>query len=198
MLRFGYILIIITVFLVLCTAAFGLERFPPPDFEETDHKIPTTDQITDVTGRAEIFQYIDVLVLAGALLLSSYLTLKKRSRRGIFILMIFSLLYFGFWREGCVCPIGAIQNFILSIFDNSYALSVSVLAFFILPLVFTLFFGRTFCSAVCPLGAIQDLVLLRPVQVAPWLGRSEVIRLYISWCSSSTGCYGQCIYNMPL
>ncbi|MHC4132592.1 MAG: 4Fe-4S binding protein [Planctomycetota bacterium] len=179
MLRFSHILIVITVFFVFCTVAFGLERFPPPDFEETNYKMPTTDQITDVTPRAEVFQYLDVVVLAGALLLSSYLTLKKRSRRSIFILMIFSLLYFGFWREGCICPIGAIQNFVLSIFDNSYALSVSVLAFFILPLVFTLFFGRTFCSAVCPLGAIQDLVLLRPVQVAPWLEGGLRLLAYI-------------------
>jgi polyferredoxin len=169
MVRSGHILIFTTVFFVFCTVTFGIERLPPPDFEETDHKMPTTDQITDVTPRAEIFQYIDVAVLAGTLVLSSYLILKKRSRRAVFLLMIFSLLYFGFYRKGCVCPIGAIQNFVLSIFDNTYALSFSVLAFFVLPLVFTLFFGRTFCSAVCPLGAIQDLVLLRPIQVAPWL-----------------------------
>ena len=83
--------------------------------------------------------------------------------------MIFSLAYFGFWREGCVCSIGSIQNVTLALFDNSYAIPITVFAFFILPLVFALFFGRTFCAAVCPLGAIQDVVIFRPLNVPSWL-----------------------------
>ena len=79
--------------------------------------------------------------------------------------MIFSLLYFGFYRKGCICPIGAIGNITLAVFDSSYVIPLSALAFFVLPLVFTLFFGRGFCGGVCPLGAIQDIVLLRPVKV---------------------------------
>ncbi len=169
MARFSHILISIFISIVLCSIVFGIERFPPPDFEETSHQLPSTDQITDITPRQNIYRYIDVAVLAVALLLSAYLVLKKRSRRLVFMLMIFSLLYFGFWRKGCVCPIGSIQNLVLSVFDNTYAVSLTVLAFFILPLVSTLFFGRTFCAAVCPLGCIQDLVLLRPVSVPPWL-----------------------------
>ena len=70
------------------------------------------------------------------------------------MLAIFSLVWFGFRREGCVCSIGSIQNVVLAIFDPGYAVSFSVVAFFALPLVFTLFFGRTFCAAVCPLGAV--------------------------------------------
>jgi ferredoxin len=79
------------------------------------------------------------------------------------------LFYFGFWREGCVCPIGAIQNVALSIFDKDYAVPIAVTLFFLLPLVFTLFFGRTFCAAVCPLGSIQDVVHLRHTPVPEWL-----------------------------
>jgi polyferredoxin len=108
--------------------------------------------------RQDIYEYIDAVVLLAALGISSYLILKKRSRRAIFVLMVFSLIYFGFWREGCVCPIGAIQNIILSFFDAGYAVPITVAAFFLLPLLFTLFFGRTFCAAVCPLGAVQDFV----------------------------------------
>jgi ferredoxin len=83
--------------------------------------------------------------------------------------MLFSLLYFGFFRRGCVCPIGAIGNVSLSLFDPAYALPAVVTMFFLLPLLAGLFFGRAFCGAVCPLGAIQDLVVLRPLAVPGWL-----------------------------
>ena len=179
MARFSYIIIGIAVFLILRGAAFGFERFPPPDFEESDHKLPSVEYVNEATPRRNIYEYIDVAALAVALLLSSYLVLKKRSRRALFVLMISSLLYFGFWRKGCICPIGAIQNFVLSIFDSGYAISLAALVFFILPLVFTLFFGRVFCASVCPLGGIQDIVLLRPVSVPQWLESALRLLAYL-------------------
>ena len=155
----------IAVLLILCGLVRGVERFPPPDFE-SGHQLPSP---TTPHPRQDVYEYIDVAVLLAALALSSYLVLRKRSRRAIFALMVFSLLYFGFWRQGCVCPIGATQNIVLSIFDPEYVAPVTVAAFFLLPLVFTLFFARSFCAAVCPLGAIQDLVLCRPVVVPGWV-----------------------------
>jgi len=141
------------------------KRFPPPEFESGYvQPSPTTP-----APRQDIYQYIDALVLLAALGISAYLVLKRRSRSAIFALAVFSLLYFGFARMGCVCSVGAIQNIVLSIFDRSYAVPIVVLAFFLLPLIFTLFFGRVFCAGVCPLGAIQDLVLVRPVRVPNWL-----------------------------
>ena len=83
--------------------------------------------------------------------------------------MIAALFYFGFVRDGCICPIGAIQNVTLTVFDSSYAIPLVAAAFFVVPLVFTLFCGRVFCGAVCPLGAIQDAVLIHPVRVPRWL-----------------------------
>jgi ferredoxin len=154
------------VSLIFCGLAMGEGRFPPPDFVETDHAIPSP---ASPEPRQDVYEYIDAAVLLAALALASYLVLKKRSRRAIFGLMVFSLLYFGFWREGCVCSIGSVQNVAFSIFDNEYTIPVVVLAFFLLPLIFTLFFGRTFCAAVCPLGAIQDLVLSKPIAVPRWL-----------------------------
>ena len=179
MLRFGHILISILISILLCSVVFGIERFPPPDFEESGHKLPSTDYITVVTPRHTVYEYLDVAVLAAALSLSSYLVLKRRSRRVLFMLMIFSLFYFGFWRKGCICSIGAIQNFALSIFDHNYALAATAILFLILPLIFTLFFGRTFCAGVCPLGAIQDLVVLRPVKVPAPLESSLRLFAYI-------------------
>jgi len=162
---FRNILIGMAISLILSGVTSGLERFPPPDFVETDHVIPSP---TSPGPRQDVYEYIDAAVLLAALGLASYLVLKKRSRRAIFALSVFSLLYFGFWRKGCVCSIGAIQNIVLSVFDRDYAVPIVVLVFFLLPLVFTLFFGRTFCAAVCPLGAIQDMVLSRPVSVPGW------------------------------
>jgi len=158
-------IIIGTAFLFIsCTLAWGVERFPPPDFEG-GYAMPSP---TTPHARQTIYEYIDVAVLFIALGLASYLVLKKRNRRAIFALMIFSILYFGFWRRGCVCAVGSLQNIVLSIFDAEYVVPTTVAAFFLLPLVFTLFFGRTFCAAVCPLGAVQDLVNRRPVKVPEW------------------------------
>lgn len=165
MIRPAYTIIFTAVLLLLSGVASGFERFPPPDFESGYvQPSPTTPN-----PRQDIYEYIDVVVLLAALSLSSYLVLKRRSRRAILALCIASLFYFGFWREGCVCPIGAIQNITLSIFDRDYAMPIAVMLFFFLPLVFTLFFGRTFCAAVCPLGAIQDLVFLRQTSIPEWL-----------------------------
>lgn len=167
MIRLGHIHIIvgIAVPVFLCGSAWGVERFPPPEFE-SGYEIPSP---TVPNPRQTIYEYIDCFVLLLALAVSSYLVLRKRSRRAIFVLMVLSLAYFGVWRKGCVCSIGAIQNVTLSLFDRDYVIPIVVGVFFILPLAFTLFFGRVFCAAVCPLGAIQDLVLLRPISLPNWL-----------------------------
>jgi len=162
-------LVRLTVFAIVLLApslaVCGQYRFPPPDFE-SGYELPDT---AVPPARDSIYEYVDAAVFLLALMLASYLIHKKRSRRAIYALVIFSLLYFGFWRRGCICAIGAIQNVTLTIFDSSYAIPITAVIFFVLPLAFTLFFGRTFCGAVCPLGMIQDVVLVRPVKVPLWL-----------------------------
>lgn len=160
------------VLLAAWSAAWGVERFPPPEFTETGHQLPQ-DQYP--RPAAAVTQYVDVVVLFVSLVLATFLALKLRSRNWVFALMIACLVYFGFWRQGCVCPIGAIQNITVAFFDGAYSVPLPVLAFFLLPLVFTLFFGRSFCAAVCPLGAIQDVVVVYPVRVPAWL--SHALRL---------------------
>ena len=137
-------------------------RFPAPEFK-SGYTFPDTT-VPPATSEAQ--QWIDVAVLAAALSLATWLAIKRHSRRGIFWLMIFSLVYFGFYKQGCICPIGSIQNVALSLFDSHYALPITVLIFFGLPLLFALFFGRVFCSSVCALGAIQDLVAFKPIQLS--------------------------------
>ena len=147
---------------------------PIPDF--TAYEIPpTTFAPTSPAWR----EYFDVAALLVGLCLASYLAVVKRSRRGLFLLTIASLAWLGFWREGCICSIGSIQNVTLGIFDSGYLVPEVVVAFFALPLVFTLFFGRTFCAAVCPLGAMQELTALRPVKVPTWLEHTLGLLAYV-------------------
>jgi polyferredoxin len=166
--------------------AWGAERFPPPDF--SNHKLPPTlvpdversvilHKIADLPP--QFYDYLDIAFLAAALSLASYFAVFKRSRRGLFMLSIVSLLWLGFWRDGCICPIGAIQNIALATCTSSYTLPLTVAAFFVLPLIFTIFFGRTFCAAVCPLGAVQELATLKPIRVPPWLDHTLGLLAFI-------------------
>ena len=163
-------------FLLLTISVYSQQqRFPKPEFD-SGYTQPST--ITP-EPRALQLEYFDVLILLVVLSLASWLVLKKRSRQGILWLSIFTLVYFGFYRNGCICSIGAIQNVTLSFFDPTYAISITALLFFVLPLIFTLFFGRTFCAGACPLGAIQDLVIVKPISLPKWLNKTLGILPYI-------------------
>lgn len=170
----GVRLLLFVSFAVLCANALGVERFPPPEFDT--HQLPKT---TVPAARGVLFAYLDTAVFVAAMCISAYFVLKKRSRRAMFILMLFCLAYFGFYRKGCVCPIGAIGNISLALFGNGYSVPIVVVLFFVLPLIFSLFFGRVFCGAVCPLGAIQDAVVIKPIAIPGWLERGLRIIAYL-------------------
>ena len=143
------------------------DRFPPPEFR-SGYNIPK-DQFP--LPPEAWWNGLDVGLLAATLALASWLVFYRRSRRGVFLLSLFALAWFGFVRKGCVCPIGAIQNVAEATFSGA-ALPWTVAAFFALPLIIVFVFGRVFCSAVCPLGALQDLFtwktlrIPRPVEVS--------------------------------
>jgi NosR/NirI family nitrous oxide reductase transcriptional regulator len=174
--RCAYILMGLLATLTWCgSTAYALERFPPPQFE-TDYVRPTP---TLPSPHPPGHEHVAAVLLVVALAAAAYLVYRRRSRKALFGLMIVSLVVFGFIRNGCICPVGSIQNVTMTAFDNGYALPIGVLIFFAAPLVFTLFFGRIFCGAVCPLGAIQDAVLLRPVRVPRWLESGLRLMAYI-------------------
>lgn len=145
-----------------------------PEF--SGHEIPVP---LPPPARSELLEYLDVAFLLVALVLASLLALVWRSRRGLFLLAVVSLVWLGFWRQGCVCPIGAIQNVTLAVFDPTYVIPLAVVLFFTLPLVVTLFAGRTFCASVCPLGAIQELVAVWPRRIPVWLEHSLGLLAYV-------------------
>lgn len=140
-------------------------RFPKPEFD-TGYVQPSP---TTPEPRSLAMEYFDVIILIAVLFLAAFFVLRRRSRGGILLLSIFTLVYFGFIRNGCICSVGAIQNVALSLFDPGYSISLVALLFFIIPLVFSLFFGRVFCAGACPLGAIQDLLIFKPISIPVWL-----------------------------
>lgn len=159
------ILLAIAVWGVLASAAAGEERFPPPDFT-SGYQLPSPEQPPPPPAWQNV---LDVGVLVVALGLASWVVLSGRRRIGMVLIMLFAIGYFGFWRQGCVCPIGAIQNVAQGIFDAGLLVPLAVLAFLLLPIVATLLWGRTFCGGVCPLGAIQDVLVWRPIRVPSWV-----------------------------
>ena len=161
--------------LLLSVITFAQQRFPRPDFE-TDYEAPT---ILAPEPRQGILEYLDVFILFIVLSLTTWLILKKRSRKGVLYVSIFTLIYFGFYRNGCICSIGAIQNVTLSLVDPTYAISLTALAFFMLPLLFALFAGRVFCGGACPLGAIQDLIIIKPIELPIGIRRALGLLPYL-------------------
>jgi NosR/NirI family nitrous oxide reductase transcriptional regulator len=153
--------IILFLLLVWHSILYAQDRFPRPEFE-SGYQYPT-NQLP--LHRAQWLEYLDVGVLIAALSVSAWLALKKRSRQGLIWVAVFSLAYFGFYREGCICAVGSVQNVALALFNKEYTIPLTALLFFLIPLIFALAFGRVFCAGVCPLGAIQELTGFRPVKL---------------------------------
>ncbi len=166
-----FILILIGTF----TRLEAQQRFPKPEFK-TEYSQPSP---TAPEPRGVGMEFVDVALLVLVMGLTAWFAIKKRSRKGILWLTVFSAIYFGFYRNGCICSVGSIQNVALALADPKYVISLYALLFFLLPLVFSLFYGRVFCGAACPLGAIQDLLIFKPITIAPWLRKTLGVFPYV-------------------
>ena len=140
----------------------AVARFPKPDFT-SGYQYP---EIIHGMPWETFWSWVDVVLLVGLMSLVAWAVHRRPSRRIIFAVSVVSVLYFGFFRTGCVCSIGSIQNVVLALGDGSYRLPLVVLLLFLLPLVFALFFGRVFCAGVCPMGALQELVNVRNFRIS--------------------------------
>jgi len=157
-----YIPYIILLFLFAWhSILFAQQRFPRPEFE-SGYTYPANQLPSQ---RGPMWEYFDVAILICALTVTTWLALKRRSRQGLIWMSVFSLAYFGFYRQGCICAVGSVQNVALALFNDSYTIPLSALLFFMIPLLFALAYGRVFCAGVCPLGAIQELTGFRPVKL---------------------------------
>ena len=132
-------------------------RFPKPDFE-SGYTYPEHQYIVP---NETLWSYIDIAILLLLMSFVAYAVIKKQVRWPVILTSVISVAYFGFFRNGCACSIGAIQNVALALTSDSYTIPLYVLLIFILPIVFTLFFGRVFCAGVCPFGALQELVNIK-------------------------------------
>ncbi len=158
-----------------CMRGLAVARFPKPDFT-SGYEYP---EIFHSLPMENIWNVLDIVLLVLMMSVVAWAAYKKRSRSVIFSMSIVSVLYFGFFRSGCVCSVGSIQNVIMALTDPGYHLPLYVLLLFILPIIFALLFGRVFCSGVCPLGALQELVNVRnfrmsravsvTLSVIPWV-----------------------------
>jgi NosR/NirI family nitrous oxide reductase transcriptional regulator len=153
---------IVLIFLfVWQSVLYAQDRFPRPEFE-SGYKYLENQMLIK---RAPGWEYLDVVVLIGALILTTWLALKKRSRQGLIWMSVFSVAYFGFYRQGCICSVGSVQNIALALFNDGYTIPLTALLFFIIPLLFALAYGRVFCAGVCQLGAIQELTGFKPLKL---------------------------------
>lgn len=149
-------------------------RFPPPDFNSA-YSLPDLYMPPPPTSNG----VWDAIILFVALSITTWMVFKARSRRGLFLMSIFSVAWFGFYRTGCICPVGSTQNVMAGVFLPNVGVSAVVLSFFVMPLLFSLFYGRVFCASVCPLGAMQELVAIAPIRISPALERVLSMGKYI-------------------
>ncbi|MDR0972588.1 MAG: 4Fe-4S binding protein [Prevotellaceae bacterium] len=136
-------------------------RFPKPDFE-SGYQYP---DITYPTSNEDLWLTIDVVLLVALMSIVAWAVVRKQTRKPVLWVSLISIAYFGFFRSGCVCSIGSIQNVSLALADNTYILPLSVLLFFMLPIIFAFFFGRVFCAGVCPFGALQEIVNVKNYKI---------------------------------
>jgi polyferredoxin len=173
-------ILLLGVVILAPSGAPGAEglNFPTPVFEG-DYRLPE-EQL--VHPAPQWRHWLDTGLFAVAMVAVALCLLVWRNRTAVMLLSLGALVYFGFVRRGCICPVGSTQNVAASLLGGGGApaqmgtflipglnLPPTVLLLFLLPLIAALLVGRVFCGGVCPLGAMQDLLLLRAVRVPAWL-----------------------------
>jgi len=138
-------------------AEVAQNRFPKPDFESgyvyPQQQFSKPDE--------PLWSYIDIAMLVLLMSFVAWAVIRKQIRWPVILTSIISIMYFGFFRNGCVCSIGAVQNVALALGNAAFTIPLFVLLLFLLPIVFALLFGRVFCAGVCPLGALQEIVNIK-------------------------------------
>ena len=155
-------ILLLFIGLISSLCVMAVARFPKPDFT-SGYEYP---DIIHGTPHELFWNVLDIVLLVGMMALVVWAAYKKRSRAVIYSMSIVSVLYFGFFRSGCVCSVGSIQNVVTAIVNPDYHLPWNVLLLFFLPILFALLFGRAFCAGVCPLGALQELVNIKNFRLA--------------------------------
>ena len=147
--------VFLSLLFLLFEPAGAIARFPKPDFTQ-GYQYP---EIVHEVPWESFWSWMDLVLMCLLMGMVVWAIHFRKSRRIIIGVSLVSVAYFGFFRTGCVCSIGSIQNVALALADGkNYTIPLVVLLLFLLPLLFALFFGRVYCGGVCPMGAIQELV----------------------------------------
>ncbi|MCA9240316.1 MAG: hypothetical protein KDA37_08960, partial [Planctomycetales bacterium] len=111
-----------------------------------ERPVTTAPQAKDIGGgyqvpavqrthpRSLAVHVLDVVLLTAGMAAVAWVSRRGRRRWVVTVVTLASLAYFGFYRQGCVCPIGATQNVAASMVDPSLAAPMVVLVFFLMPL----------------------------------------------------------------
>ena len=162
----------------LHTLTHAVSRFPKPDFE-SGYQYP---EVSYAIPHEHLWNVVDVVLLVVLLGVVAWAVYKNRTRVPIIITSVISIAYFGFFRGGCVCSIGSIQNVALAMVDENYHLPWVVLLFFLIPIIFAFFFGRVFCAGVCPFGALQELVNVKSFRISKPIAKTLSVIPWIYLC----------------
>lgn len=106
---------------------------------------------------SEVWPVLDLGMLAAILLLGCVMVWRHVHFKWFWIPSSITLLYFGFIRGGCICPVGSVANISIGL-KNPELIGISTTLMFLLPLLVAFIMGRVFCVAGCPLGAVQHLL----------------------------------------
>ena len=99
-----------------------------------------------------------VFVILAFTILSGFLVRFKASRnlRGLFL--IAAVLFLGFFRGACPCPISSLQNLVLAGAGVDIVWQSTIWFLALIPI--TYLFGRVYCGWICHLGALQEFIHL--------------------------------------
>lgn len=97
-----------------------------------------------------IIQVLLLTVLAGILVRF------KATRNLRIVFLLGSLIYLGFIKGACPCPISSVQHTVLMLFGEKMEFHKVLYFLGLIPLTYVL--GKTWCGWVCHLGAVQEFL----------------------------------------
>jgi polyferredoxin len=148
--------VFLIIFLLLMTVTVLAEFGEEGGFGEQSQSF---DNIKEAQNQQPYFIHDilkKLLFLILFVILSLYVVFKKRQLRKY--VLIASVILLGFYLQGFLCPISAVQNIFIK-YNNAYLL------LFLIPVVLALFWGRVFCGSICPFGAIQELLYIARIKL---------------------------------